>query len=361
MGESLALTMGVRNLLLNCASATSGSRVLLLSEESELQYCDQAALDATVQMCKNLDVDVENLVIPFCAENPAIPTEVQEKIEQSNIVICFSRLIDQLRFQNFLNCQKCVVNYAATAERLSSPFGYGDYNGFLEIKKCVENLIENTHEIKVTCQRGTNFSGPGNRLGRPVDDVQITRFPMLIFTPVLAAEFSGIVALPRFLIGTSRNFYQPYGLNFKNVLYVIFKDGRLSSFDGDPEDVALANCHLDTISQRYGLDREYVHSWHAGIHPANEFQVSVFDNPELWCNSAFGNPRILHFHTCGQVPPGEISWNVLDPTIIMDGTPIWEMGQLHLDRIKGGASILEKYPDIRNIFRYPRTDIGLRI
>ena len=68
---------------------------------------------------------------------------------------------------------------------------------------------------------------------------------------------------------------------------------------------------------------------------------------------------ILHFHTCGAYAPGEISWNVVDPTILIDGVPVWQDGVFHAARIAGGQEILNKYECAAHIFRMPDRRIGL--
>ena len=353
------LAGGIENLLVNCAGIRPNDRVLLISEEDELKFCESHAVVATANECQRLGASAQIMEIPFQPVNATIPDDLQAGIEQSDVVISFSRLVDQMRFMDFNNCRKCVVNYAATKERLSSPFSTGEYRAFMELKNRIEEMITNCETVEVTCPRGTNFSGPGNELGGIKDDVRIKRFPMLIFTPVIAARFSGRVAMPRIMIGTSRNFYSPYGLQFRETLYADFQNGRLTAFDGNVEDVDRADRHLDLVSAQYGLDRNFVHSWHAGIHPANTSPISAFDDYVLWCNSTFGNPRLLHFHTCGREPPGEISWNVLDPTISFDGVVAWEQGRLAIERIPGALSIADRYPGFARIFANPQSFVGV--
>ncbi len=76
--------------------------------------------------------------------------------------------------------------------------------------------------------------------------------------------------------------------------------------------------------------------------------------------AAIGNPRILHFHTCGAYAPGEISWNVIDPTIMIDGVTYWERGVCHAERLPDGPAILDKYPCAAALFEHPDWDIGFR-
>lgn len=353
------LTRGVENLVFNCAGVKTGDRVLLISEEHDLGYCDAEAIGRTIEFCRQNGTEVEDVLIPFQPENAIIPDEIRPVLQRSDIVICFSRLIDQLRFEEFEFCRKCIVNYAATRDRLASAFGAAPHEAFEELKRRIEEMIIRSGKIEVTCPNGTDFSGSGHTLGDSSDDVKVRRFPMLIFTPVLADHFSGRVAMPGLLIGTGRNFYSPYGLQLGGTIQAVFEDGRLKVFEGKAEDVERAERHLDRVSARFGTDRNFVHSWHAGIHPANYSPVRVFDDPVLWSNSAFGNPRILHFHTCGRELPGEISWNVLDPTIRLDGIAVWENGRLMIDRIRGGTSIIERFPSLASLFANPQTFVGL--
>ena len=102
-----------------------------------------------------------------------------------------------------------------------------------------------------------------------------------------------------------------------------------------------------------------MHSWHAGIHPACTFQGRAHDNLERWSSSAFGNPRLLHFHTCGAYAPGEICWNVVDPTVIADDVAVWQDGMLQIGDLPGGAALLADHPDLAALFATPLRDIGL--
>jgi hypothetical protein len=64
-------------------------------------------------------------------------------------------------------------------------------------------------------------------------------------------------------------------------------------------------------------------------------------------------------HTCGAYAPGEICWNVVDPTVKADGINLWENGVLHPERAPGGADLLEEYADLKKIFENPDRRIGV--
>ncbi|MGI9388433.1 MAG: hypothetical protein ACR2O1_00115, partial [Boseongicola sp.] len=57
--------------------------------------------------------------------------------------------------------------------------------------------------------------------------------------------------------------------------------------------------------------------------------------------------------------PGEISWNMVDPTIEIDGVAVWERGVFHAERLPGGQEVLDAYPCAAAIFANPDPHIGL--
>ena len=82
-------------------------------------------------------------------------------------------------------------------------------------------------------------------------------------------------------------------------------------------------------------------------------------NYERWSGGAFGNPRLLHFHTCGAYAPGEICWNIVDPTITIDGRIIWKHGRIAADELPAMREILQRFPEVGTLFQAPAQDIGL--
>ena len=97
----------------------------------------------------------------------------------------------------------------------------------------------------------------------------------------------------------------------------------------------------------FGIDPTLVHSWHAGIHPQTFYPLPAGHNLARWSALAFGSPRYLHFHVLGTVPPGEVSWTVIDPTVTLDGVPAWENGRLMFAKTSEARAILAQYPEGR--------------
>ena len=359
MSNSEQILAGARNLLLNCVHARSGDKILVLHESSDLEHYDDAVVNAVGECAGELDLKVEFREVPFCRENATLPPEVLPCMTDVAHTIFLARLGDQLRFKDLASGTRATVCYALTADMMSSRFGTANQAAFEAIKSAVREMVASSEEIRVTCPLGTEFSGPGSNHSGLDQDVRVNRFPMLVSSPVLAKEFSGTVALPRILVGTGSRYYIPFGLELAEVLHAHFKQGRLTGFEGRPDDVAVAERHYDFVASRFGIDRNFVHSWHAGIHPGISYARPAAENYERWSASAFGNPRLLHFHTCGAYAPGEISWNVLDPTCSFDGVAVWENGRLMPERLPGGEAILDRFPCARDVFENPALDVGV--
>ena len=138
--------------------------------------------------------------------------------------------------------------------------------------------------------------------------------------------FSGRIAQTGFLVGTGSRFYSPYAIEIEETLFIAVDKGLITGFDGPS--AGRARRHYLEIANRFGIDPWCIHSWHGGIHPACDFPDPASGSFERWSGAAFGNPRLLHFHSCGAYAPGEICLNLLDPTVELDGVPIKQKGRL---------------------------------
>ncbi len=350
---------GVRNLLLNCAGGTRGERVLLAVEPPELGYFDRNLTTEFTQVAGDLGFHTEVVNVGFSASAPALPDGFVDKAAAFDIVVFLARLGDQLRFSEMPAGPRFVVCFANNTELLGSCFGTAHYSAFVELKNAVDACLINAKRIIVSCAGGTRVEGCIADKSIAPSDTASLRFPMSVFSPVPAAGFSGKVALCGFLTGTGSRYYDDYTIEFEDPVFAQLKDGRLTGFDGTASDVARANAHYDRIAGLFELDRNFVHSWHAGIHPGCGFPWEMKRNYEHWGGTAFGNPRVLHFHTCGAYAPGEISWNIFDPTIEVDGVQIWQDGQFFPDRLQGGAEVLATYPCAAAAFANPDRRVGL--
>ncbi|MDU8913542.1 hypothetical protein [Aestuariicoccus sp. MJ-SS9] len=350
---------GARNLLQTCAQCREGDRLLIAYEPELHGYFDADVLLSVETEARSLGLHVTLADVGFEPTRGHLPADLISVIAEHDVVLFLSRLGDQLRFSELPDGPRFVVCFASNSHLLGSSFGRADYEALCRVKYAIDDAIAATRRIVVTCSNGTEVTGQLPPADASPRDTSVQRFPMSVFSPVPADLFSGRVALGGFLTGTGSQYYEDYSIEFEGRVWALLDSGRLIGFEGSGADVAKANAHYDRVAAQFDLDRGFVHSWHAGIHPGCGFPWALRENFERWGGAAFGNPRVLHFHTCGAYPPGEISWNVFDPTIELDGVRVWEHGRLYPERFAGGAEILNGYPDLKRLFADPDREIGL--
>ena len=252
------------------------------------------------------------------------------------------------------------VSYAYDAACLGSGFGTTSHALMHDIKSLIERRIAYTERIEITCPLGTDLIGvPLGFTHDDVGEVRIRRFPLTVFKPVPALGFSGKIALARWLIGSGSHYYEPYEACLDDTVFAILESGRAVDFEGPPKVVAAVRSHHTRVGKMFNIDPFFVHSWHAGFHPQTFYPLPARHNPTRWSALAFGSPRYLHFHVCGDEPPGEICWTVIDPTITLDGMPAWLGGRLALAETDEAQAIIQHYADGPAAFAEPSLDIGL--
>ncbi|WP_108386319.1 hypothetical protein [Yoonia sediminilitoris] len=284
--------------------------------------------------------------------------ELAALMRDADWTIFLARLGDQIRFRTRDAKRNQIINYALDRDMLASPYGTIKYWAFVELSGLINDALQRAREIQVTCPAGTDFTGRAADRSTRLTNTMRRRFPMSVFAPVPTVNFSGRIAQKGFLAGTGSHYCTPSSCEIKKTLFVDFEGTQITGFDGSIKDVITATEHFERVAKRYGLDPYYVHSWHAGIHPGCAYKATAGQNLERWSGSAFGNPRLLHFHTCGENPPGEISLNVLVPTIRVDGIALWENGVLMPERLVGGRLLLASYPEMEAAFLNPARQVG---
>lgn len=339
--------------------------MLILAEDPALDHFEAGLAPAVAAAARRIGVDAQCVEIGFSPEPGDLPRSVLAQMRRADHIVYLARLGDQMRFRPLPHAARSVVSYATTCAALAGPFGTIPHAAMLALKAAINTAMLEAREIRVTCPLGSDLRGritpaagaaPGSEA---LADVGILRFPMAVFAPVPMAGFSGRIALARFLVGTGSIYYEPFLHALDGVVMVTVNGTRATGHDGPPDAVAGLRAHVADIAARFGLDGEFVHSWHAGIHPGCAYVGRAEDNPGRWTSSAFGNPRLLHVHTCGAYAPGEICWNLLDPTVTLDGVPLWQAGRLHPERIRGGSAVLDDCPELAALFDSPETAVGI--
>jgi len=350
---------GALTLLRDCVGGREGQRLLIVSEPESTGFYDDQAPKLTAAAARALGMRVYNTESESSINSDEEKEIFIDSLRGFDHVVFFSRVGDQLRFSDSENMPSSTMCYTLNVNSLNSNFGTACHHGMCEIKDAIDLAFRNAKSIRVTCPRGTNYSGKPGWQNQHSVDVSLKRFPLLVPIPVPANGFSGRIALSRFLVGTGNRHYEPYHLGLPNDVYACVENNRIIKFEGSGVDVERVENHYRCVSDQCDVDPWHVDSWHAGIHPGCNFEADARENVLRWSATAFGNPRILHFHTCGQYAPGEVSWNVLDPTVYLDDIAVWEAGRLHVDRISGGAKILSRHPKLAALYSNPEFRIGL--
>ncbi len=357
--QATALEKSVANLLFGCAGAQPGARLLILEEDPALGHYGPGLASAVARAATALGIATERRDIGFSPEPRDLPAAVQDQMAGADHILYLARLGDQMRFRPLPHAERSIVSYAVTLEALNNPFGAVPHQAMQQLKAAINAAMQAASDIRMTCPLGTDLRGAITGTGPVLADVGIRRFPMAVFAPLPMAGFSGRVALARFLVGTGSIYYEPFLHRFDGVVMAGVEGTRITGYSGPPEAVESLRAHVAAIAARYGLDPDFVHSWHAGIHPGCRYDGQMHDNPGRWTGSAFGNPRLAHVHTCGAYAPGEICWNLLDPTITLDGVALWQDGRLHPARIPGGQAVLDGCPELAQVFADPENAVGI--
>lgn len=354
-----ALDRAGRNLFERCLELRAGGRLLIVAEPPAAGYYDAALPGAAAASARALGVEVETVEAPVTDAVGSVDPALLERITRADAVLFLARLGDQLRFAPAEGGGRRAMCYALDLDMLASAFGGADHRGLLALKTSIDRAVASAARVVVSCPLGTRLVGSARGEDAGGGDVSLRRFPMAVFRPVPAAGFAGRVALSRFLVGTGSRRYRPYALPLRSVVFAHVAGGRVQGFEGDRDEVARIEAHYADIAGRFDIDGGAVHSWHAGIHPGCAYRRRAEDDLERWGGAAFGNPRILHFHTCGAYAPGEICWNLFDATVELDGAALWEAGRLRPGRLDGGPALLAAWPDLAALVEAPAREIGL--
>ena len=358
MTNSENLSKGARNLLLNCAELGPNETLLIVCEDPNLGWYDNETARAVADEARTLGI-MPTILEVGPPENVR-SSGVTQAIDAHTCTVFLSRMGDQDRFADPVPGKKTVMCYARSGSELASTYGKTDHRAFLQLKAAVNDILLRAKSVHITCPLGTDILGKISKTEREgPSDVSVRRFPMGVPQPLDASELSGQVALARYLTPTGSNTYDPASLEIENTVIADVSMGRIKNLKGKQKDVGRIRRHYRIVANQFSIDADVVHSFHAGIHPGSVYAKCVAENPDRWSNSAFTNPRVLHFHTCGNYPPGEICWMVIDHTLTVDGKALWERGRLCVDAFDETARCLDDWPELRPLFASPSKAIGI--
>ncbi|MDC0196021.1 hypothetical protein OAJ93_00295 [Gammaproteobacteria bacterium] len=353
-----SLKEGARNLILNCAELKSDETLLIVSEDPKLGWYDADVTEALVAEVTQMGIKPTLLKVggPCNHKDPAVINAV----DRHDCTIFLSRIGDQDRFEVIAPGKKTIMCYTRNAEMLASSYGSANYKAFIELKQAINNILFTADTVRITCDQGTDISGniPKNVKG-DFDDVSVRRFPLGVPQPLDACQMSGSVALVKYLTPTGSKVYDPASIEIKETVLAQVQNGIISEFKGELNNIKKIQKHYKMVSEKFSIKGNNVHSFHAGIHPGCAYMMDAEENPDLWANTVFTNPRVLHFHTCGNYSPGEICWMIIDPTVAIDDKNLWEEGRLCVNDFVSTRICIENWPELASMFENPSQDIGI--
>jgi len=273
---SAEMHAGNENMLIRCGGLRTGARVLIVSEPAGLGYYDDGLAEGVARGARALGLTVEMREEPFSGRKTTAAPELTRAMQAADMTIFLARLGDQLRFDELPPDTRAIVSYAISEGAMVSSFARLDHGAMSALRGVIDAALIAADEITITCPAGTDVKGRVAQDGPPPADTTTKRFPRLVHTPMPAARFSGQIAQCGFLVGTGSQYYDPYACRVDDVLLVRFERNRITGFDGAPGDVARAQDHYRRIGALFGIDDRFVHSWHAGMHPACNYAQPVF-------------------------------------------------------------------------------------
>ena len=358
MNQPQDLGAGARNLLVNCAELGAGESLVIVREDPSLGWYDGQTAQAIADEARTLGVRPTMLEVGAPKNSRGL--SVSQAMEAHVCTVFMSRIGDQDRFADPAPGKKTVMCYARDAVEMASAYGQADHRAMLQLKAAVNDLLLAAETVRITCPLGTDISGNVSKTDKETPaDVSVRRFPMGVPQPLDASQMSGQVALARFLTPTGSKTYEPPSLPIRETVMAQVSNGRIAGLTGEAEDIEGIRGHYNMVAGLFDLDADRVHSFHAGIHPGSAYALEAGANPDRWSNSAFTNPRVLHFHTCGDYPPGEICWMVIDHTLLIDGKALWQDGRLCVEAFEQTARCLDEWPELHALFDSPSRAIGL--
>ena len=352
---------GARNLLLNCARAVSGDRLLLLGEQSPAPYFEPELCRDVADVALSLGLEVETIFADVVSDSSQFPQAVSDAMQTADITIVFSRLGDQVRFIESPGNGAKIMTYAVTREHLGSVFASTDYNVMKRMHDQLLHDIKGSKRYVIEAENGTRLTAEipqGSEFGEPVvSEFSVELFPVMIFTPINFSRLNGELVLEHFLLSSSTRAYRDSELYLDSPVTALIEDSRMIEFSGDAQLIEKLCYQLERAAALTGGDPRRLNSWHTGINSYTFFNGDPYHDPEHWGTVAYGSPRYTHIHAAGQ-DPGDIAISLFDTSISFDDKVYWDHGRfVYLDQ----PELRERFGELAQVLpdSSTRMSIGL--
>lgn len=349
---------GARNLLLGCVGVQPGERILIVCEEDhEQHYCSKMSAHVD-RVARELGARPKCLATPVIDNPGAFPEELILQMSQAEHTVFLNRMADHARFIKIPGKSSKTICYALDEGLLGSAFATLPHKLMMSLLTRLERELDAAKQWRITCPLGSDAKGTFEWNGDEDEDFTFGLFPVTTFKPVPCGTMSGKVALAHWLIPGGKANYEPAFLPISKPVMAHVEMGRLCELEGDPESVKPIEDHREMVAQKFGIDRDFVHSWHVGMNPHTFSDRPADEDLGRWGAISFASPRYLHFHTCGDYAPGEIAWSIFDPTVTIDGVDFWKDGEFVWLKRSDNAALISEFPGAECIYEM-RRDLGV--
>ena len=328
--DQVALTRGIDNLLLTCVGLAAGQSLLLVQEPEDEKIYRSEVVEMIAVRARELGAQTTTQIYELITEPGHFPNALVNAMEQADHTVFMSRIGDHSRFIPLSGRSTKTQCYALDAHMLASHYAGACYKLMTQLHRKFEAELMAAKHWNISCALGTDLSGDfswRSQQGGEDDDFSLQLFPVTTFKPVSCDNANGNVALSRWLMPGGVAKVEPAFLSFDGVVMATVEAGELTNFEGPEAAAKQLNDHSDHVANTLNINRNRVHSWHAGLNPHTFFDDCIVNDLKRWEGISFASPRYLHIHTCGDVPPAEITWSVFNPTVVIDGDTSWENGQ----------------------------------
>jgi hypothetical protein len=342
---------GIDNLLQSYLKLGPGRELLIINEPAM-----DRRLDTMIEArARALGARVITMWADRCTGPETLPPAMVKAFEAADITLFNHPAGGMLRLLPIGGTGLKCFSFANTMEIMGSAFCRVPFDLSAAVLRQVQGRLDEARSWRITCPAGTDLAGrltaeelaPRPKRSGQADGFTLLTFPLGVHRPFSTFEASGRLAV-HWLTPSGIHEFTPAGIRLEQPVRVEVERGRMGAMSGPPAEVARLRAYLEKVGGEVGKDPYIVNSWHAGINPLAFSPYRDTDSLERWMFLAHANPRIVQFHALGADQPGEMSIPVLDPTISLDGEPLWEDGRLtYLDRdtVRAGFAAQPGYRD----------------
>lgn len=329
--DQQALNRGMDNLLLTCMQLRPHEHVLIVTEPEQETLYSSTLGQRVARRIVELGASVTIITHPIVKQVADFSLELVANMQLAEHTLFLSRIGDYSRFLPFADQSRKTQCYALNEAMFASHYAGTCYQLMSKLHRKLETELMQAKTWHISCPLGSDLSGTfcwPSLQGKSDEDFSLHMFPVTGFKPIPCDTAYGKVALSRWLLPGSAPKVEPAYIDLADVALAEVTAGQFTGIHSSTATRKAINTHYDRVADTLGINRNRVHSWHAGLNPHTAFDGCMLTELERWESISFASPRYLHVHTCSDTAPGEISWSVFNPTVTIDGKIWWQDGQL---------------------------------